>query len=42
MVGQFRYNSAVFTSLASNDYTVAVVNEAFLSGGNWNLTAAGQ
>ncbi len=37
-----RYNSAVFTSLASNDYTVAVVNKAFLSGGKWNLTAAGQ
>lgn len=42
MVVLLRYNSAVFTSLASNDYTVAVVNEAFLSGGNWNLTAAGQ
>ena len=37
-----RYNSAVFSSLASNDYTVAVVNEAFLTGGKWNLTAAGQ
>ncbi len=37
-----RYNSAVFTSLASNDYTVAVVNKSFLSGGKWNLTAAGQ
>ena len=36
-----RYNSAVFTSLASNDYTVAVVNDAFLHGGGWNLTAAG-
>ncbi|KAL6718922.1 hypothetical protein ACLMJK_003157 [Lecanora helva] len=34
------YNSAVFTSLASNDYTVAVVNDAFLSDGSWNLTAA--
>ncbi|KAF4626006.1 hypothetical protein G7Y89_g12156 [Cudoniella acicularis] len=34
------YNSTVFSSLASNDYTVAVVNNAFLHGGNWNLTAA--
>ena len=37
-----RFNSAVFTSLASNDYTVAVVNKAFLSGGKRTLTAAGQ
>ena len=36
-----RYNSAVFTSLASNDYTVAVVSDAFLDGEGWNLTAAG-
>lgn len=26
--------------MASNDYTVAVVNEAFLHNGTWNLTAA--
>lgn len=32
----------MFSSLASSDYTIAVVNEAFLSGGKWNLTAAGQ
>lgn len=36
------YNSAVFSSLASADYTVVVVNEAFLSGGGWNLTRAEQ
>jgi hypothetical protein len=37
-----RYNSAVFTSLASNDYTVAVVNDYFLnsSSSSWNLTTA--
>lgn len=37
---QQRYNSAVFTSLASSDYTVAVVNKHFLTHGSWNLTAA--
>jgi hypothetical protein len=35
-----RYNSAVFQSLASNDYAVAVVTPAFLNGGRWNITAA--
>ncbi|KUJ12413.1 uncharacterized protein LY89DRAFT_722040 [Mollisia scopiformis] len=36
------YNSAVFTSLASSDYTVAVVNSYFLNStsSSWNLTAA--
>jgi hypothetical protein len=34
------YNSAVFQSLSSNDYTVAVVKESFLDGASWNLTAA--
>ena len=37
-----RYNSAVFSSLASSDYAVAVVNEDFLYGGKWNLTAAAE
>jgi hypothetical protein len=35
-----RYNSAVFQSLASNDYAVAVVTPVFLTGGEWNITAA--
>jgi hypothetical protein len=30
----------VFPSLGSSDYTVAVVNNAFLTGGNWSLAAA--
>jgi hypothetical protein len=30
----------VFPSLGSSDYTVAVVNNAFLNGGNWSLAAA--
>jgi hypothetical protein len=30
----------VFSSLASNDYTVVVTNSAFLKGGDWNLAAA--
>ncbi|KAK4450480.1 hypothetical protein QBC34DRAFT_460961 [Podospora aff. communis PSN243] len=34
------YNSAVFQSLSSNDYTVAVVKDSFLDGASWNLTAA--
>ncbi|KAI8627230.1 hypothetical protein F5Y19DRAFT_183173 [Xylariaceae sp. FL1651] len=34
------FNSAVFQSLASNDYSVAVVNESFLSGAGWNLSTA--
>lgn len=35
-----RYNSAVFSSLASSDYVVAVVSDAFLTNGTWNLQAA--
>ncbi|KAI0407008.1 hypothetical protein F4802DRAFT_612639 [Xylaria palmicola] len=34
------FNSAVFQSLASNDYTVAVVKESFLSGAGWHLSTA--
>ncbi|KAJ3566646.1 hypothetical protein NPX13_g7059 [Xylaria arbuscula] len=34
------YNSAVFQSLASNDYSVAVVKESFLSGADWDLSTA--
>jgi hypothetical protein len=30
----------VFPSLGSSDYTVEVVNDAFLNGGNWSLAAA--
>jgi hypothetical protein len=30
----------VFPSLGSSDYTAAVVNNAFLTGGNWSLAAA--
>ncbi|KAI2620923.1 hypothetical protein GGS26DRAFT_594614 [Hypomontagnella submonticulosa] len=36
------YNSAVFQSLASNDYTVAVVKDSFLNGTSWNMTVAEQ
>jgi hypothetical protein len=38
--GFSRYNSAVFQSLASNDYAVAVVTPSFLNGEGWNITAA--
>ncbi|KAI1464903.1 uncharacterized protein F4812DRAFT_466789 [Daldinia caldariorum] len=34
------YNSAVFQSLASNDYTVAVVKNSFANGSRWDLTTA--
>ncbi|KAI1856560.1 hypothetical protein JX265_011519 [Neoarthrinium moseri] len=34
------YNSAVFQSLASNDYTIAVVKDSFLNGSSFNLTTA--
>ncbi|KAK3339648.1 hypothetical protein B0T25DRAFT_523385 [Lasiosphaeria hispida] len=34
------YNSAVFQSLSSSEYTVAVVRDSFLNGTSWNLTAA--
>ncbi|KAI0183494.1 hypothetical protein EV127DRAFT_352591 [Xylaria flabelliformis] len=34
------FNSAVFQSLASNDYTVAVVKDSFTSGADWNLSTA--
>ncbi|KAI0426759.1 hypothetical protein F5Y09DRAFT_50659 [Xylaria sp. FL1042] len=34
------FNSAVFQSLASNDYSVAVVKESFTSGGSWDLSTA--
>jgi len=35
-----RYNSAVFQSLSSSVYSVAVVKDSFLDGASWNLTAA--
>jgi hypothetical protein len=35
-----RYNSAVFQSLASNDYTIAVVQDSFLNGTSFDLVAA--
>ncbi|GAW21844.1 hypothetical protein ANO14919_113700 [Xylariales sp. No.14919] len=34
------FNSAVFQSLASNDYTVAVVKDSFTSGASWSLSTA--
>lgn len=34
------YNSAVFQSLASNDYTIVVVKESFINGAPWNLSVA--
>ncbi|KAI0455296.1 hypothetical protein F5B21DRAFT_524017 [Xylaria acuta] len=34
------FNSAVFQSLASNDYSVAVVKDSFLSGASWDLSTA--
>ncbi|PFH60353.1 hypothetical protein XA68_11095 [Ophiocordyceps unilateralis] len=34
------YNSAVFQSLSSSSYAVAVVKDSFLRGSPWNLTAA--
>ncbi|KAI1099322.1 hypothetical protein F4804DRAFT_337336 [Jackrogersella minutella] len=34
------YNSAVFQSLASNDYTITVVKDSFIDGDSWNLTIA--
>ncbi|KAI1178695.1 hypothetical protein F4777DRAFT_536397 [Nemania sp. FL0916] len=34
------FNSAVFQALASNDYSVAVVKDSFLSGASWNLATA--
>ncbi|KAI1757385.1 hypothetical protein F4782DRAFT_478338 [Xylaria castorea] len=34
------FNSAVFQSLASNDYTVAVVKDSFTIGAGWNISTA--
>ncbi|KAI3323509.1 hypothetical protein HD806DRAFT_535336 [Xylariaceae sp. AK1471] len=34
------YNSAVFQSIASNDYTIAVVKDSFASGSSWSLVTA--
>ncbi|KAI0134218.1 hypothetical protein BJ170DRAFT_190905 [Xylariales sp. AK1849] len=34
------YNSAVFQSLASNDYTIAVVKDSFVHGSSWSLATA--
>ncbi|KAI0147984.1 hypothetical protein F4776DRAFT_673287 [Hypoxylon sp. NC0597] len=34
------YNSGVFQSLASNDYTIAVVKDSFVNGSSWSLTTA--
>ena len=36
----FRYNSAVFQSLSSSEYTVAVVKDSFLNGTSWSLAAS--
>ncbi|KAH8205228.1 hypothetical protein TruAng_000640 [Truncatella angustata] len=36
------YNSAVFQSLASNEYTIAVVKDSFLNASSFNLTTAEQ
>lgn len=35
-----RYNSAVFKSLASNDYTIVVVMDSFVTGASWNISTA--
>jgi hypothetical protein len=35
-----RYNSAVFQSLSSYDYTVAVVKDSFLTGAQWSTASA--
>ncbi|KAK0670153.1 hypothetical protein QBC41DRAFT_273392 [Cercophora samala] len=34
------YNSAVFRSLSSNNYTIAVVKDSFVHGSSWSLGAA--
>ncbi|KAI1326707.1 hypothetical protein F5Y16DRAFT_421676 [Xylariaceae sp. FL0255] len=34
------FNSAIFQALGSNDYTIAVVKNSFLTGAGWNLTTA--
>ncbi|KAI1108456.1 hypothetical protein F5Y14DRAFT_83968 [Nemania sp. NC0429] len=34
------YNSAVFQTLASNEYAVAVVKDSFIQGSPWSLTTA--
>ncbi|KAI1746556.1 hypothetical protein F4782DRAFT_544181 [Xylaria castorea] len=34
------YNSAVFQSIASNDYTIAVVKDTFIGGSSWSLATA--
>ncbi|KAI1498831.1 hypothetical protein F5X99DRAFT_420315 [Biscogniauxia marginata] len=34
------YNSAVFQSLSSNDYTIAVVTDSFVLGKSWNISTA--
>lgn len=36
----FLYNSAVFQSLTSFEYTVAVVKDSFLNGSSWDLDSA--
>ncbi|KAI1080057.1 hypothetical protein F5B20DRAFT_542097 [Whalleya microplaca] len=36
------YNSAVFRSLASNDYTIVVVKDSFITGKSWDLSTAEQ
>ncbi|KAI0860541.1 hypothetical protein F4860DRAFT_478805 [Xylaria cubensis] len=36
------FNSAVFQSLTSNDYTITVAKNSFLSGASWNLSTAEQ
>jgi hypothetical protein len=36
----YRYNSAVFQSLSSNDYTIAVVKDSFMHKASWNIFTA--
>ncbi|KAI1334924.1 hypothetical protein F5Y15DRAFT_409374 [Xylariaceae sp. FL0016] len=36
------FNSAVFQSLSSDDYTIAVVKDSFKNGSSWNLESAEQ
>lgn len=35
-----RYNSAVFQSLSSNDYTIAVVKDSFVNNAPWSISTA--
>ena len=39
-VFEFRYNSAIFRSLSSNDYTIAVAKDSFIHNSSWSLSTA--